>query len=59
MTKFFRDFLRDEIGPAAAEYALILALVSTSISAVAIVLGGSISSAMNHATHLINTGSGS
>ena len=47
MTKFFRDFLRDETGAAAAEYALILAIVGAGIAAAAVTLGESISGAMS------------
>ena len=32
MTKFFQDFIRDESGAAAAEYALILASVGAGIA---------------------------
>ena len=54
MTKFFSDFARDENGAAAAEYALILAIVGTAIAASAVLLGGSISGAMDRATADIN-----
>jgi len=47
MTKFFQSFLRDETGAAAAEYALILAIVGTGIAVAAAGLGDSISSAMD------------
>ncbi len=50
MTKFFSDFLRDETGAAAAEYALILAIVGAGIAGAAVALGGAISTAMNDAT---------
>ena len=50
MTKFFFDFLRDETGAAAAEYALILAIVGAGIAGAAFALGGAISGAMNDAT---------
>ena len=49
MTKLFRDFLTDETAAAAAEYALILAIVGAGIAAAAFALGGSISAAMNTA----------
>ncbi len=42
-------FLRSENGASAAEYALILAIVTTGIAAAAITLGNSISSAMSTA----------
>lgn len=49
MTKFITSFLRDETGAAAAEYALILAIVGTAIAASAIALGGAISGAIDEA----------
>jgi pilus assembly protein Flp/PilA len=49
MTKFIRDFVRDESGAAAAEYALILAIVGAGIAGAAIYLGGKISGAMSNA----------
>lgn len=47
MTKFFRDFVADETGAAAAEYVLILAIVGSGIAAAALALGTSIGDAMN------------
>ncbi len=49
MTKFVRDFVRDETGAAAAEYALILAIVGAGIAAAAFFLGGNVSKAMTGA----------
>lgn len=46
MTKFFADFLRDESGAAAAEYALILAVVGAGISLAAFNLGDAIQNAI-------------
>lgn len=46
MTKFFRDFLRDESGAAAAEYVLILAVIGGGIAAAGLAFGGSISAAL-------------
>ena len=43
MTKFVRDFVSDETGAAAAEYALILAIVGAGIAAAAFFLGGEVS----------------
>ena len=40
---------------AAAEYALILAIVGVGIAAAAIVLGGAVSTAMNEASTCIST----
>ena len=45
----FINLLKDESGAAAAEYALILAIVGTGIAVAAIALGASISTAMNSA----------
>lgn len=55
MTKFFREFLRDETGASAAEYALILAIVGTGIAVAAVALGTTISTAMNDAGTCISS----
>ncbi|WP_296679658.1 Flp family type IVb pilin [Novosphingobium sp.] len=55
MTKFVRDFVRDETGAAAAEYALILAIVGAGIAAAAFLLGGNVSKAMTKAATTICT----
>ena len=55
MTNFISSFVRDETGAAAAEYALILAIVGTGIAAAAIALGGSITTAMNTAGTCMTT----
>jgi pilus assembly protein Flp/PilA len=47
MTKFISDFIGDEAGAAAAEYALILAIVGAGIAGAAFYLGGKISTAMH------------
>ena len=47
------NMLRDDSGAAAAEYALILAIVGAGIAVAAIALGGSISTAMNEAGNCI------
>jgi pilus assembly protein Flp/PilA len=49
MTNFLRSFVRDESGAAAAEYALILAIVGAGIAAAALALGGAITGAMSSA----------
>ncbi|GGB86204.1 hypothetical protein GCM10011494_00630 [Novosphingobium endophyticum] len=54
MTKFFRDFVKDESGASAAEYALILAIVGSAIAASAILLGDAVADAMDRATDDIN-----
>ncbi len=54
MTKFIREFLRDDSGASAAEYALILAIVGAGIAVAAGTLGTSISNAMDRASADIN-----
>ena len=54
MKKLLKALRRDELGAAAAEYALILAVVGGGIAVAALVLGVSISSAMGRATGYIN-----
>jgi pilus assembly protein Flp/PilA len=49
MRNFLKSFLRDESGAAAAEYALILAIVGAGIALAAQNLGTAISSAINTA----------
>lgn len=49
MKKFFRDFLRDETGAAAAEYALILAIVGSGLAVGALTLGNDIAGALEAA----------
>jgi pilus assembly protein Flp/PilA len=53
MTNFLRSFVRDESGAAAAEYALILAIVGAGIAVAAATLGTAISSAMTDVAALI------
>jgi len=55
MTNFFNAFLRDETGAAAAEYALILAIVGAGIAGAAYALGTSIKGAMNTTATKITT----
>jgi len=54
MTKFIK-MMEDNSGAAAAEYALILAIVGSAIALAAVALGGAVSSSMNRATTCINT----
>ena len=49
------NFLKDESGASAAEYALILAIVGIGIVTAATKLQGAISGAMNSAATTINT----
>ncbi len=51
-----KNFLRDESGASAAEYALILAVVGAGIAAAAFALGGAITTAITGATTEINNG---
>jgi pilus assembly protein Flp/PilA len=53
MRNFITSFLRDESGAAAAEYALILAVVGIAISGAAITLGANISTAIGAAAALV------
>ena len=46
MVKFVQSFLRDDSGAAAAEYALILAVVGSAIAVAALALGGEIRDAL-------------
>ena len=54
MKKLLKALRRNELGAAAAEYALILAVVGGGIAVAALALGVSISSAMGRATGFIN-----
>ncbi|MFN4356357.1 Flp family type IVb pilin [Sphingopyxis alaskensis] len=58
MKNFLKDFVRDESGASAAEYALILAIVGTGIALAAFNLGGAIKGAMSSATACINNKTG-
>ncbi len=53
MIRFLNSFRRDEMGAAAAEYALILAVVGGGIAVAALALGVSIAGAMTRATTFI------
>lgn len=55
MKKFLNDFMRDESGASAAEYALILAIVGVGIAVAAGALGGAITGALQGAADTINT----
>ena len=54
--KTFIKMLNDQSGAAAAEYALILAIVGAAIALAALTLGGAISTAMNNATANVKKG---
>jgi len=51
----FIKMLKDESGASAAEYALILAIVGTAIAVAAVLLGKSISGAMDNARNCIES----
>ena len=53
MIKFLKTFRRDENGAAAAEYALILAIVGTAIATGAALLGTNIAFVLNRVAGLI------
>ena len=53
MTKFFREFLRDESGASAAEYALILAIVGAGIGGAAYLLGQNIDTSISGAADAV------
>ena len=54
MTNFIK-MIRDDRGAAAAEYALILAIVGAAIAVAAVLLGGAIANAMEKARGCIET----
>lgn len=58
MTNFFRAFLNDETGAAAAEYALILAIVGGAIALAATNLGTAVKDAIQGAADTINNPGG-
>ena len=50
-----RKMIRDDSGAAAAEYALILAIVGAAIAVAALTLGSTIANSMNKASNCIKT----
>jgi pilus assembly protein Flp/PilA len=54
MNTFIR-MIKDESGAAAAEYALILAIVGAAIAVAALTLGNAVANSMNHASNCINS----
>lgn len=48
---FFKNFLTDESGASAAEYALIIAIVGVGIGAAALVLGNNVTAAVGNAAN--------
>ena len=56
--KTFTNMMLDQSGAAAAEYALILAIVGAAIALAAFQLGGAIANSMNKAKNSIASGTG-
>jgi pilus assembly protein Flp/PilA len=54
MSKFFTNFLRDESGASAAEYALIIAIVGVGIGAAALALGQNVQAAIGGAANEVD-----
>lgn len=52
--KTFLNMMKDQSGAAAAEYALILAIVGGAIALAALALGNAVSNSMNRAKNCIN-----
>ncbi|HUO97026.1 MAG TPA: Flp family type IVb pilin [Rhizomicrobium sp.] len=59
MRKFLGSYLRDESGAAAAEYALILAIIGVVIAAALLTLQGTITTAITNASNAIKNNTGS
>jgi pilus assembly protein Flp/PilA len=55
MRNFIKSYFSDESGAAAAEYALILAIIGAGIATAAIALGSAISGALNSASTAISS----
>ena len=55
IANFIGELLRDEEGASAAEYALILAIVTTGIAGAAVALGNAIGDAIDSATECISS----
>ncbi|MBU2587832.1 MAG: Flp family type IVb pilin [Alphaproteobacteria bacterium] len=56
MTNLIKNFLNDEAGASAAEYALLLAIIGIGIAVAAGALGTAITGALNNAATTITTG---
>jgi pilus assembly protein Flp/PilA len=56
LLQFFRGFSRDERGAAAAEYALLLAIVAAGMAIAAGTLGSAISNAMDNMSNCMHEG---
>jgi len=58
MTKLIKNFLTDNSGAAAAEYALILAVIGSGIAVAAMALGTEIQTAITRTTGELRTANG-
>jgi pilus assembly protein Flp/PilA len=54
MTNFFKNFVRDESGASAAEYALILAVVGVAIGGAALLLADTIQGAIGQSAERVD-----
>lgn len=54
MKTFIKNFLRDESGASAAEYALIIAIVGVGVGAAALSLGANVEDAIGKASNEVN-----
>ena len=54
MKTFLKNFVRDESGASAAEYALIIAIVGVGIGAAALALGNNVTAAIGGAANDVN-----
>ena len=52
---FIQNFIRDEDGASAAEYALIIAIVGVGIGAAALILGANVQQAVGNAANDVYT----
>lgn len=55
MKTFLKNFLRDESGASAAEYALIIAVVGVGVGAAALVLGNNVAAAVGQAANEVGS----
>ena len=54
MKSFLKNFLRDESGASAAEYALIIAIVGVGVGAAALALGANVEAAIGNASNEVH-----
>ena len=54
MKTFIKNFIADESGASAAEYALIIAIVGVGIGAAALVLGNNVTNAIGSSANEVN-----